>query len=112
MITNEVINEIYKKFGKPAKHRDELQLDYFIPMLLMSHDLTFEEDEIIVNDLDEFNPFRRFLIRALNAILEFDRYIAFVFNNHILFFGKEDNSLQVHMKPERKHSLFDRIFGK
>lgn len=111
MITDEVIKEIYKKYGKPHKNREELQLDYFLPVLSENHNLTFDDDEIIVEDLEEFNPFRRFLIRGLHAVIEFDSYVAFVFRGHILFFGKNDNSLQVHMRPEKKQSLFDKIFG-
>lgn len=72
----------------------------------------FDQTEIILEDLEEFNPFRRFLIRSLNAILEFDKMIAFVFRTHILFLGKEDNQMRVHMRPEPKKSLFDKIFGR
>ena len=112
MITDEVIKEIYKKFGKPCKHREELQLPYFMELLKEHHNLRIEDDdEIIVEDLEEFNPFRRFLIRGLNAIIEFDTYVGFVFQGHILFFGKEESSLQVHMRPERKRSIWDSIFG-
>ncbi|MDE7412214.1 MAG: hypothetical protein K2N05_00285 [Muribaculaceae bacterium] len=112
MITDEVIKEIYKIYGKPHKNREELQLDYFIDMLSPFHDLKIvDDDEIVVENLEEFNPFRRFLIRGLHAVIEFDRYVAFVFQGHILFFGKEDNSLQVHMRPEKKRSIWDSIFG-
>ncbi|MBD5330158.1 MAG: hypothetical protein HDS03_09840 [Bacteroides sp.] len=112
MITDEVIKEIYKTYGKPHKHREDLQLDYFIDLLSENHKLSIvDDDEIIVENLEEFNPFRRFLIRGLHAVIEFDTYVAFVFQGHILFFGKEDPSLQVHMRPERKKSLWDSIFG-
>lgn len=112
MITDSVIKEIYKKFSKPLKNREDLRLDYFLPMLKEYHSIERVEDEIILNDLEEYNPFRRFLIRSLNAVLEFDKMIAFVFRNHILFLGKEDNQMRVHIKPEKKPSLFNRIFGK
>lgn len=112
MITDSAIKEIYKKFSKPHKHREELQLDYFIPMLSEHHAIKIDEDEIILEDLEEFNPFRRFLIRSLNAILEFDKVIAFVFRSHILFLGKEDDQMRVHMRPEPKKSFFGRLFGR
>lgn len=111
MINESVIKEIYKKFGKPPKNQDELRLDYFIPMLQANHGIETDGFEIILKDLEEYNPFRRFLIRSLNAILEFDKMIAFVFRNHILFLGKEDNQLRVHIKPEQKKSLWSKIFG-
>lgn len=112
MITDSVIKEIYKKFSKPHKRREELQLDYFMHLLVPNHNIKFDDDEIILEDLEEFNPFRRFLIRSLTAILEFDKMIAFVFCNHILFLGKEDNQMRVHIRPPKKPSLLDRILGR
>lgn len=111
MINENVINEIYKKFRKPHKNPEDLRLDYFIPILSEHHNIENDGFEIVITDLEEYNPFRRFLIRSLNAVLEFDKMIAFVFRNHILFLGKEDNQMRVHIKPEEKPSLFKRIFG-
>lgn len=112
MVDEKVIQEIYKKYRKPPKNAAGLRLDYFIPMLEEHHAIENDGFEIVLKDVDEFNPFRRFLIRSLNAVLEFDKLIAFVFRSHILFMGKEDNQLHVHIKPEDKSSLFGRIFGR
>ena len=112
MINENVINEIYKKFSKPHKNRADLRLDYFLPILSAHHDIESDDMEIVLKDVEEFSPFRRFLIRSLNAVLEFDKLIAFVFRNHILFLGKEDNQLHVHIKPEKPQSLFGKIFGR
>ena len=112
MINETVINEIYKKFSKPNKKAQDLRLDYFLPLLSEHHTLESDGFEIELKDVEEYSPFRRFLIRSLHAVLEFDKLIAFVFINHILFLGKEDNQLHVHIKPEKQPSLFSRIFGR
>lgn len=112
MITDSVIKEIYRKFSKPHRNEEELRLDYYLHLLKENHSIKREDNEIIIEDLDEFNPFRRFLIRSINAVLEFDKMIAFVFRNHILFLGKEDNQMRVHIKPEKPKSLFGKIFGR
>lgn len=112
MITENVIKEIYKKYKKPQKDAAALNLDYYLDLLKDHHNISMTGGEIILNDLEEFNPFRCFLIRSLHGVLEFDKMVAFVTGNHILFLGKEDNSLRVHFKPENKNSLFDKIFGK
>ena len=112
MINESVINEIYKKFSKPHKKESDLRLDYFIPLLNEHHSIESDGFEIVLKDVEEFSPFRRFLIRSLNAVLEFDKLIAFVFRTHILFLGKEDNQLHVHIKPEKQSSLFSRLFGR
>lgn len=111
MITNEVINEIYKNYNKPCKNKNDLNLPYFVELLAPFHTLTYDDTEVIVKGLDEFSPFRRFLIRGLYAVLEFDRNVAFVFKTHILFFSKVDNNLSVHFRPAKKPSLFGRLFG-
>ncbi|MCH5223617.1 MAG: hypothetical protein J1E82_06205 [Muribaculaceae bacterium] len=112
MINESVINEIYKKFSKPHKKESDLRLDYFIPLLNEHHSIESDGFEIVLKDVEEYSPFRRFLIRSLNAVLEFDKLIAFVFRTHILFLGKEDNQLHVHIKPEKPSSMFSRLFGR
>ena len=112
MITEEVIKEIYKNYNKPAKSRDELNLPHMVEVLSPHHKLKVDDDEIIVESIEEFSPFRRFLIRGLYAVLEFDRNIAFVFKTHILFFSKKDSNMSVHFAPAKeKKSWLDKIFG-
>lgn len=111
MVDEKVIQEIYKNYRKPHKNYADLRLDYFLPILSEHHNIENDGFEIVLKDVEEFNPFRRFLIRSLNAVLEFDKLIAFVFRTHILFISKEDNKLHVHIKPEKKQTLFSRIFG-
>lgn len=112
MITKEVITEIYKNYKKPAKSREELNLPYIFDLLSKHHKFNVSDEEVIVESIEEFNPFRMFLIRALYAVLEFDRHVAFVFQSHILFFNKEDGKVSVHFAPAKeKTSIWDKIFG-
>lgn len=112
MITEEVIKEIYKNYNKPAKNEEELNLPYIINLLSPHHKLTEDGDEIIVESIEEFSPFRRFLKRGLFAVLEFDSNVAFVFKNHLLFFNKKSNQMSVHFAPAKEPSIWDKIFGK
>lgn len=111
MINNDVIKEIYKKFGKPKKGRD-LRIPYFLEMITPAHNIKETEDRIIVNDLEDFNPFRMFLKRNINVILEFDKEVAFVFRSHILFFNKATKDINIHIRLEEKKNIFQRIFGR
>lgn len=111
MITDRVIKEIYRKYNKAAKSVDDLRLDYFVDILSPNHKIRVDKNEVIFEDQEEFSPFRRFLIRSLNGVLEFDRQVAFVFSNHILFLGKENDEMRIHMKPfEEKKSFLRRLF--
>lgn len=112
MITEEVIKEIYKNYNKPAKNKEELNLPHILEVLSPYHKLKMDDDEIIVESIEEFSPFRRFLIRGLYAVLEFDRNIAFVFKTHILFFSKKGPQMSVHFAPAKEPSIWDKIFGK
>lgn len=111
MITDRVIKEIYKKYNKAAKSPEDLNLNYFINLLKPNHRIKVDRNEVIFEDQEEFSPFRRFLLRSLNGILEFDRQVAFVFQNHILFLGKESDEMRIHMRPfEEKKSFLRRLF--
>ncbi len=113
MITDRVIKEIYKKYNKPAKNTGDLHIDHYAGMLAANHNIKFTDREVIFEDQEEFSPFRRFLLRSLNAILEFDRHVAFVFSNHILFLSKDSDDMRVHMRPcEKPQNLFSRIFAR
>lgn len=110
-ITSKVIEEIYKKCKKDPKNFEDLNLPYYIHMLRDHHIIREDDDEVIIDSFDEYNPFRRFLKRSIKAILEFDKEVAIVCSRHIIFLNKDDNEASVHLKPETKKTLFDRLFG-
>lgn len=105
MINDNVIKEIYKKFRKPMK-RDELNLPYFKEILAEHNPIDINEDVVEIAEMDQFSPFRRFLIRSLNAVIEFESMVAFVFKNHIVFLNKDKPGTHIHLKPEDKKRLF------
>lgn len=113
MITEAVIKDIYKSYNKPCKDEAELNLPYFIRLLNPNHQIRVEGDEVVVGNIEEFSPFKRFLKRGLYAVLEFDRNVAFVFQSHILFFNKKEPKMSVHFRPpeSKKPSLWERLFG-
>lgn len=119
MITKEVIRDIYKEYKHPNTNVEELRIPYFLKLLEPHHHLKFDGEELIFEDMDEFDPFRRILVRNVHGILEFNKMVAFVFPNHILFLGKRSSELSAHFKPEdetelnkEKKSFFSRLFGK
>lgn len=119
MITDATIQEIYKKNRKPPKNLNDLNLNDALYTLQKHHNLTVDSEdlstaEVTIQDMEEFSPFRRFLVRSLHAILHFDHQVAFVFRSHILFLSKESPELRVHFKSEvdddSESSWLDRIF--
>ncbi len=111
MITNRVINEIYKKFANSAYRHERNRLAYFINILAPMHHITMNAEEVVFEDQDELCPFRRFLLRSLNGIVEFDKQVAFVFRNHILFLGKDSDEMRVHFRSLKENTnIFQRLF--
>lgn len=117
MITKQVIQDIYKEYKKPCENIEDLNIPYFLKLLEPYHNLKYDGDELVFEDMEEFSPFRRILVRNMHAILEFSKMVAFVFPNHILFLGKRSSELSVHFKPEeepvesKKKSFFSRLFS-
>lgn len=113
MITDRVIKEIYKKFGKSSVQPKDVRLTHYIDMLAPTHHMRISGDMVIFEDQEESNPFRKFLLRSLNGIIEFDRQVAFVFRTHIMFLGKDSDDMRIHFKPiEEKHNIFRRLLAK
>lgn len=125
MITDAVIQEIYKKNRKPPKDLNDLNLPEVLYILRQHHDMTVDSEdltkaEVVLNDMEEYSPFRRFLVRSLHAILHFDRQVAFVFRSHILFLNKNNSELRVHFRTEEDEEDDDdddrnwlaRLFGR
>lgn len=127
MISNEVIQEIYKSTAKPPKHSEDLGLEEHLERLRAHHHITLNDPgssmaEVVLDDLEDTSPFKRFLVRSLHGVLEFDKSTAFAFKSHILFLSNKDNQLRVHFKPsipdedeedeEDGRSFFSRLFGR
>ncbi len=111
MIDNKVIQELYRRFKHPAKSVEGLNIPYFENLLKSNNPIKVNDEMIEIQSIEEFSPFKRFLIRRLNKIIEFERNVAFVFNNHILFLSKETDETHIHLKPDKRRRFFG-LFGK
>lgn len=110
MINQKVIKEIYKKYRRPEKNKANLQLDYFQKLLADSNPFEIADDMIVLQQVEEFSPFKRFLIRNLYGIIEFDRNVAFVFPNHIIFLNKIDEGISFYMREDEEPKGLMKLF--
>lgn len=111
MINEELIKEIYKKYSKPAKNVADLNLEHYKKVLKEFHPFSFDSMELVFDNIEEFNPFKRFLLRRIHAVLELDNKITFVFENQMIFVDKDSPEMHVYFRPEKK-SIFGKLFGK
>lgn len=110
MINESLIKEIYNKYSKPAKNVADLNLDYFQEVLKKYHPFHYDDMEITFDNLEEFNPFKRFLLRRINAILELDNTVTFVFENQMIFVDRDSPEMHVYFRPEKK-SFLSKLLG-
>lgn len=104
MINDEVIKEIYKKYKRPAKQA-ELNLPYFQELLAENNPIIINDEMVEIKRMDQFSPFKRFLIKSIHTVIEFERMVAFVFCNRIMFLDKNEPQVHVHLKPERRRKF-------
>jgi hypothetical protein len=111
MINEDAIKEIYKACSKSKNEKEDFNLPYFQGLLEEYNPIEIKDELVIIKNVDEFSPFKRFLLRSLKGVFEFDKTIAFVFNTHILFMEKYSDEVRIHLKPEKKEGFFKRLFS-
>ncbi len=87
-------------------------MDYFQQMLAASNPFEITEDMIVLRQVEEYSPFKRFLIRSLCGIIEFDRTVAFVFTSHIIFLNKTDDGISFYLREEDEPQGYWKVFRK
>ncbi len=110
MITETVIYEMYKAYSRRRMSDLDSRLHHFVGLLSEKHKIRETDTEIFVDSLEESNFFRRFLKRSIMAVVEFDKYVAFVFRTHIIFFNRETPEINIHIRREKKKTFWQRLF--
>ncbi len=110
MITETVIDEMYKAYSGRRMGDLDTRLTRYLGMLSGIHKIRETDTEIFVDSLEETNFFRRFLKRSIMAVVEFDKYVAFVFRTHIIFFNRAIPEINIHIRREKKKPFWQRLF--
>ncbi|MBO5780014.1 MAG: hypothetical protein J6R27_02775 [Muribaculaceae bacterium] len=101
MITNKVINEIYHRYRKRAASPDKLSTPLLFESASPDHNISIENEEVIIGSVDAMSPFHRIPLRVIHAIVEFDTQVIIVLHSSMLFLSKFDNHVAAHIKPNR-----------
>ena len=110
MITRQVIDEIYKKYKKPPKNADSLDMALLFENTKEVHDVyyDFDDEELIIPTIDPMSPFHRIRVKHIHAIVPFEEWVAIVLHSSIIFLNKSNTQVSIHMKPP-KQTLTERI---
>jgi len=110
MITETVIDKMYKTYSGRRMGDLDARLTHYLGLLSGIHKIRETDAEIFVDSLEESNFFHRFLKRSIMAVVEFDKYVAFVFRTHIVFFNRESSEINIHIRREKKKPFWQRLF--
>lgn len=112
MITQKVIDSLYKTYKKRPASADELDIGLLFEIPVEHHDIEIDDNaNLLINSLPEFSPFRKLSLNRINAIVEFENRVAVVLTSSIIFLNKTDNKSFIHIR-EDKPTLLDKIFNR
>ncbi len=108
MITKNVIKNIYKQFKSRPASVDDLNLPLLFEHALVNHGLYVDDGNLVIESAGEGSPFSMIPLDRVHGICEFEKAVAIVLPNAIIFLNKHDDGVNVHLKPADM-SLIDRV---
>ncbi len=108
MLTDKVIEAIYKKYHKRPSSPDQLDIPLLFAENLEQHNIFIDDHNIVIGSVDQRSPFHTIALHRVHEILEFENVVAIVLHSSIIFLSKKDNKVHVHVKMA-KANLLDRI---
>lgn len=102
MISQKVIDQLYRKFNKRPKSIDELNIPLLFEAVHPMHGIEFDEGELVINSVPADSPFHRLPLALVHEIVEFEDMVAIVLHSSIVFLSRSadhKSPVQVHIKP-------------
>lgn len=111
MITQKVIDEIYRTYRRRVSSHEKLNMQYLNEELMKLHEIEIADDKLIIGSLDVNSPFRRLSLRFIHGIENFENDVAIVLHSSIIFLSKHNAESRVHIKLD-KPSFWHRLLRK
>lgn len=109
MITEKVIDTLYKTYKTRPDNADELDIDLLFKYLIENHDIAIDDNaHLIINSIPAASPFHSIPLCHIHAIVEFEHRIAIVLQSSIIFLNKHDAKTHIHLR-QSKPGILDRI---
>ena len=101
MITPLVIKELYKTYRRFPSCIDDLNLSLLFEQTAEHHEITIEDNRLIIHNMDVSSPFRKLLLNRIHGIENFEEEVAIVMQSSIIFLNKKDDGINVNVKTSR-----------
>lgn len=111
MITNNVIQTLYRKYNRRPASVDSLDIHLLFEAVHPSNAIRIDDGMLYINSVPADSPFHAISLANLHAIVEFEETVALVMHSTIIFLSKVCNDVRVHIKPVRE-SIWSRIKDK
>lgn len=114
MVTKKVIQQLYKQYKQPPKSADELDISLLFDYAAENHGIFIDEDNLYIGSVDPRSPFAEIPLSKICQIVEFERFIAIILHASIVFLGKEDSEVNIHVRmddPDDSPSVWNRLKG-
>ncbi len=112
MITEKVIDTLYKTYKDRPASADELDIALLFENLMDTHEIAIDDEaHLIINSIPVGSPFHRLSLNRIHAIVEFENKIAIVLHSSIIFLNKKDSRSHIHIR-QHKPSLMDKLFNR
>lgn len=100
MITQQVIDTLYKKYKKRPATTDALDLSLLLDDLADMHDINIDDKNMVnIGSIEEMSPWHTMPLGHIHAIVPFEKWVALVLGNSIVFLHRESPKANVHLKP-------------
>lgn len=108
MITQKVIETIYKKYSKRPASPYDLNIGLLFSPEMDCHNILIDGDNLIIGSVNPDSPFHSIALERIHAILDFERHVAIVLPASIIFLLKGTPSVNIHLKAI-KPTIMERI---
>lgn len=109
MITEKVINQLYKTYKNRPASPDELDIALLFENLIEHHEIAIDDfGNLLIYSIPASSPFHRIALKRIHAIVEFEHKVAIVLHSSIIFLNKHDSKSHIHIRASQP-SVLDRI---
>lgn len=111
MITQKLIDEIYRTYNRRPSSPECLNMKLLTDDMVAMHGIEIVDGHIVIDSMDSVSPFRRLPLNFVHGIENFEDEVAIVLHSSIVFLSKVSPTSRVHLKLNRQ-SLWRRLLHK
>lgn len=109
MITQKVIDALYKKYRRRPSSIDALDISLLFDYAAEHHNVQINPDgHLVIESIDPRSPFHSVPLANIHGITQFEDTVAIVLHSSIIFLNKADDGVNVHLRHHRP-SLWQRL---